>query len=54
MLQHLNGSLGTTVMIVTHAAATAEMADRVIRFADGAIRTVAQNDAPRAAAEIEW
>ncbi len=54
VLQHLNGNLGTTVMIVTHAAATAEMADRVIRFADGAIRTVAQNDAPRAAAEIEW
>ncbi len=54
VLQHLNGNLGTTVMIVTHAAATAEMADRVIRFADGAIRTVEQNDAPRAAAEIEW
>ena len=54
VLQHLNGSLGTTVMIVTHAVATAEMADRVIRFADGAIRTVEQNDAPRAAAEIEW
>ncbi|AWI82682.1 ABC transporter [Alloyangia pacifica] len=54
VLQHLNRSLGTTVMIVTHAAATAEMADRVIRFADGAIRTVEQNDAPRAAAEIEW
>lgn len=54
VLQHLNRSLGTTVMIVTHAAATAEMADRVIRFADGAIRTVERNDAPRAAAEIEW
>lgn len=54
VLQHLNRSLGTTVMIVTHAAATAEMADRVIRFADGAIRTVEHNDAPRAAAEIEW
>ncbi|MCA0941279.1 ABC transporter ATP-binding protein [Salipiger pacificus] len=54
VLQHLNRSLGTTVMIVTHAAATAEMADRVIRFADGVIRTVEQNEAPRAAAEIEW
>ncbi|MCA0945557.1 ABC transporter ATP-binding protein [Yangia mangrovi] len=54
VLQHLNRSLGTTVMIVTHAAATAEMADRVIRFADGVIRTVERNDTPRAAAEIEW
>ncbi|SDG73075.1 ABC transporter ATP-binding protein [Alloyangia pacifica] len=54
VLQHLNRSLGSTVMIVTHAAATAEMADRVIRFTDGAIRSVEHNDAPRAAAEIEW
>ncbi|WP_353471233.1 ABC transporter ATP-binding protein [Salipiger sp. H15] len=54
VLQLLNRSLGTTVMIVTHAAATAGMAHRVIRFADGAIRSVERNDAPRAAAEIEW
>ncbi|MBE9636692.1 ATP-binding cassette domain-containing protein [Salipiger mangrovisoli] len=54
VLQQLNRSLGTTVMIVTHAAATAEMADRVIRFTDGEIRSVDVNAAPRAATEIEW
>ncbi|NDV98516.1 MULTISPECIES: ABC transporter ATP-binding protein [unclassified Salipiger] len=54
VLQHLNRSLGTTVMIVTHAAATAAMAHRVIRFADGAIREVEMNHAPRPAEEIVW
>ncbi|WP_370049380.1 MULTISPECIES: ABC transporter ATP-binding protein [Salipiger] len=54
VLQHLNQSLGTTVMIVTHAAATAAMADRVIRFADGAIRSVETNASKLRAEEIEW
>ncbi|APX23226.1 MAG: ABC transporter ATP-binding protein [Rhodobacteraceae bacterium] len=54
VLQHLNETLGTTVLIVTHAAATAAMADRVIRFADGAIRTVDRNPGKRPAREIEW
>ncbi|EPX76337.1 ABC transporter ATP-binding protein [Salipiger mucosus] len=54
VLQALNRRLGTTVLIVTHAAATAGMADRVIRFADGAIRSVEENAAPCPAGEIEW
>lgn len=54
VLQDVNEKLGTTVLIVTHAAATAAMADRVINFADGAIRDVQLNDTPVAAEEIEW
>lgn len=54
VLQDVNETLGTTVLIITHAAATAAMADRVINFADGAIRNVQLNDKRVAAEEIEW
>ncbi|WP_424981128.1 ABC transporter ATP-binding protein [Maritalea sp. S77] len=54
VLQDVNETLGTTVLIITHAAATAAMADRVINFADGAIRDVELNAHRLAAEEIEW
>ncbi len=54
VLQDLNRRMGTTTMLVTHAAATAALADRVIHFADGRIREVVRNAAPVAAAEISW
>ena len=54
VLQEANRTLGTTVLIITHAAATAAMADRVISFQDGAIREVRTNPHPVDAGEIEW
>lgn len=54
VLQDVNQKLGTTVLIVTHAAATAEMADRVIHFADGQIREVIVTPAKKSAEEIVW
>ncbi len=54
VLADVNQRLGTTVMIVTHAAATAAMADRVIHFADGAIREIVRNETKLKAEEIEW
>jgi putative ABC transport system ATP-binding protein len=54
VLQNVNEELGTTVLIITHAAATAQMADRVVHFADGKIREVAVNDTKLSAEEIEW
>lgn len=54
VLKKINEELGATVMIVTHAAATADMADRVIYFADGAIRNVERNTSKRTPDEIEW
>ncbi|MEO1251304.1 MAG: ABC transporter ATP-binding protein [Pseudomonadota bacterium] len=53
-LQTLNRELGATTLIITHAAATAAMADRVINFADGAIREVVENDNPVDAEEVSW
>lgn len=54
VIEDVNKNLGTTVLIITHAAATAEMADRVIYFSDGAISKVVVNNNKRLAKEIEW
>ena len=54
VLQDLNQRLGTTTLVITHAAATAAMADRVIYFADGRIRDVEINAQKVAASEISW
>ncbi|SMP26400.1 ABC transporter ATP-binding protein [Shimia sagamensis] len=54
VINDINRDLGATVMIVTHAAATAQMAHRVIHFADGAIREVVENDTRLSPDEIHW
>ena len=54
VLQDVNERLGATVLIITHAAATAAMADRVIHFSDGRIREVVVNASTLPAEEIEW
>ncbi len=54
VLKDVNERLGATVLIVTHAAATAAMADRVIHFADGAIREVIVNKTKITPEEIHW
>lgn len=54
VLQDVNASLGTTVLIVTHAAATAAMAHRVIDMADGAVREITENQTRLPAEEIQW
>ncbi|SPF80340.1 ABC transporter ATP-binding protein [Pseudoprimorskyibacter insulae] len=54
VLRDVNERLGTTVLMVTHAANTAAMADRVIHFADGAIRETIRNTVKKAPEDIEW
>lgn len=54
VLRDVNERLGTTVLIVTHAAATAAMADRVIHFADGAIRETVMNKTRTDPEDINW
>ena len=54
VLQDINDSLRATVLIVTHAASQAAMADRVIHFADGTIRETVTNSVKLAPEEIEW
>ncbi len=54
VLRDVNARLGSTVLMVTHAASQAQMADRVIHFADGAIRDVVRNDTKLGPEEIVW
>ncbi len=54
VLKDVNEKLGATVLIVTHAASQVAMADRVINFADGAIREVVVNQNKLTPDEIEW
>lgn len=54
VLQQVNRELGTTVIIITHAATIAGMADRVIHFADGQIRKIDLNDKKTLARNLVW
>lgn len=54
VLQDMNREIGATVLIITHAAATAAMANRVIHFSDGQLREVAINENKLSAEDIEW
>ncbi len=54
VLADVNQRLGSTVMMVTHNANTAAMADRVIHFADGNVREIVVNKTKLSPAEIDW
>ncbi|TMV09022.1 ABC transporter ATP-binding protein [Ruegeria sediminis] len=54
VLKDVNEKLGATVLIVTHAASQAAMADRVIRFGDGAVIEVTVNETKLTPEDIEW
>ena len=45
---------GTTVVMITHNAEIAKMADRVIKLRSGKIASIKRNLHPLSAAEIEW
>ena len=49
VIARINGELGTTAVVITHNAAIAGMADRVISLGDGCVQKVAaQHEAPDA------
>ncbi|EGO9038729.1 MULTISPECIES: ABC transporter ATP-binding protein [Enterococcus] len=54
ILQNTARETGTTVLIITHNSAIAEMANRVIRINDAKVREMTVNDQPKLVAEIEW
>ena len=49
-----NRELGTTTAVITHNAAMADMADRVIRFADGQIASVKTNTNKVPPESLSW
>jgi putative ABC transport system ATP-binding protein len=53
-LAQANHELGATVVIITHNAGIAAMADRVIHFLDGRIARQIVNERPVPPSEISW
>jgi putative ABC transport system ATP-binding protein len=53
-LAQVNRDMGATTLVITHNAAISEIADRVIRFADGRIAQETVNSARKVPAEVTW
>ncbi|MEZ5331056.1 MAG: ABC transporter ATP-binding protein [Thermoanaerobaculia bacterium] len=53
-LDKVNRELGTTTAVITHNAAIARLADRVVTLADGRIGSVAENREKLRPEELEW
>lgn len=54
LLQDISHVEGRTVIIVTHNAALAEAADKVIKVKNGIIQDVIINDTPKPVKEVNW
>lgn len=54
LLQKMSRERGKTVIIVTHNAALAQAADKVIHIRNGKIGGIAVNQAPLAVSEVTW
>jgi putative ABC transport system ATP-binding protein len=54
VLQLVNRELGTITAVITHNAAIAGMADRVIRISGGAIVEVHRNEVKLQPSEFSW
>jgi len=53
-LERVNRELGTATVLITHNAGIADMADRVIRMADGRIGETWQNTDKKPARALSW
>jgi putative ABC transport system ATP-binding protein len=54
VLERVNRELGTTTAVITHNAAIAAMADRVIRIGSGQILEVSCNETKARPADLNW
>lgn len=50
----INEQLGTTTLLITHNADIARLGDRVVRFADGLIRSIERNPQRVPPSELHW
>ena len=53
-LVRINETLGTTTLLITHNADIARIGDRVVRFADGRVRSDEANPARVPPSELRW
>jgi putative ABC transport system ATP-binding protein len=54
VIERINRDIGTTVIVITHNAAIAGMADRVVHFGDGRIQRIDHNEHKVAPAALSW
>ena len=54
VIARVNRELGATAMVITHNAAIAGMADRILKLADGRIAAQSRPERKLTAAEISW
>lgn len=54
ILQDRSLKKNSTVVIVTHNAALAPIADKIIRIQDGKVKQIENNSSPQDIAQIEW
>jgi len=54
VLMEVNREFGTTLILITHNAAIADIGNRVIRMRSGRIISVTENESPCSPEEIEW
>jgi putative ABC transport system ATP-binding protein len=53
-LERVNRELGTTTAIITHNAAQARMAGRIVHLGDGRITSIEENGSVTPASELTW
>jgi len=54
VIARINAELGTTAVVITHNAAIAGMADRVIHLGDGRIQRIERNAHKLSPSELSW
>lgn len=54
VLARVNAEIGTTTAVITHNAAIAAMADRVIRLRSGTITSIERNERRASPSELSW
>ncbi len=54
LLQRVNAEFGTTILMITHNAAIADMAHSVYRMRDGRVEETTHHDQPVPAERIQW
>ncbi len=52
--KEVNRAVGATTLVITHNAAIRDIADRVIRFADGRIIEETVNATKKQPSEVAW
>jgi len=54
VIAQINARLGTTAIVITHNAAIAGMADRVVRLGDGRVASIEVNPRRLSPSELSW